>query len=60
MAQEFINKAAWLTGPKETPFEVGPGPDQNHPKADEIVIKVAYLAINPSEWKVYILRRHAY
>jgi NADPH:quinone reductase-like Zn-dependent oxidoreductase len=45
------NEAAWFTAAK-TPFEVGPGPDQSKVVEDEIIVKVAAVAINPSEWKV--------
>ncbi|KAK5551685.1 hypothetical protein LTR46_010280 [Exophiala xenobiotica] len=51
MAAEIVNRAAWQTGPEVKPLEVGPGPAQDKPAADEVVIKVAYVAINPSEWK---------
>ncbi|KAK5113598.1 hypothetical protein LTR85_010827 [Meristemomyces frigidus] len=46
-----FNQAAWQQAAFDKSFVVGPGPDQTHPADDEVVIKVAYVAINPSEWK---------
>lgn len=46
------NQAAWQTAANAKPFKVGPGPDQDDPADDEVVIQVAFVAINPSEWKV--------
>ena len=46
------NQAAFILAADNSPLQVGPGPDQSSPAADEIVIKVAAVAINPSEWKV--------
>lgn len=52
MSTQIVNQAAWQTGPYVKSLSVGPGPDQNNPASDEVVIKVEYVAINPSEWKV--------
>ncbi|KAK7985624.1 hypothetical protein PG988_003246 [Apiospora saccharicola] len=46
------NQAAFILAADNSPLQVGPGPDQSRPAADEIVVKVAAVAINPSEWKV--------
>ncbi|KAK8122973.1 hypothetical protein PG984_011643 [Apiospora sp. TS-2023a] len=46
------NQAALILAPDNSPLQVGPGPDQRNPAADEIVVKVAAVAINPSEWKM--------
>ncbi|OKL60155.1 hypothetical protein UA08_04906 [Talaromyces atroroseus] len=40
------NRAAFITGKGIRPLEVGPGPVPN-PAKNEVVIKVAYVAINP-------------
>ncbi|KAH8697538.1 putative zinc binding dehydrogenase [Talaromyces proteolyticus] len=45
------NEAAWLESFKGYPLKVGPGPKQE-PAEDEIVIKVAYAAVNPLDWKL--------
>ncbi|KAJ5246254.1 alcohol dehydrogenase [Penicillium chermesinum] len=42
----FENQAALQIEAKARPFKVGPGPVPN-PSEDEVVIKVAYVAINP-------------
>lgn len=47
----FINEAAWLTSANARPFQVGPGPEPS-PSENEVVIKVAYAAVNPIDWKV--------
>ncbi|OOQ86903.1 putative alcohol dehydrogenase [Penicillium brasilianum] len=46
----FTNRAAWLQGEKVHPMvmEDGPTPD---PSENEVVIKVSYAAVNPSDWK---------
>ncbi|KAK7984437.1 hypothetical protein PG989_011839 [Apiospora arundinis] len=44
------NQAAFILAADNSPLQVGPGPDQSSPAADEVVIKVAAVAINPSEW----------
>lgn len=46
MSQIIENKAAWITEKRSRPFKVGPGPMPN-PAENEVVIKVAYTAINP-------------
>lgn len=50
----LVNTAAWQTAAKVKPLKVGPGPDQNLPAADEVVIKVGAAAINPVDWKVHL------
>lgn len=57
MASIQDNQAAWLAEARANPMKVGPGPDQSTPAEDELVIKVAYAAANPSEWKVRPHRR---
>lgn len=47
----FINEAAWIASAKSKPLQVGPAPAPI-PEENEIVIKVAYAAINPVDWKV--------
>lgn len=47
----FKNDAAWIMTEKAKEFEVKEGPVPN-PAAEEVVIKVAYAAINPSDWRV--------
>lgn len=47
------NTAAWITAPTKKPFEVGPGPEPD-PEPNEVVIRVAVTAINPSEWKASV------
>lgn len=54
MDSELKNNAAWFGGAKGEALKVGPGPDQSDCSADEVIIKVAYVAINPSEWKVIV------
>lgn len=46
MSQITDNKAAWITEKGARPFKVGPGPIPN-PAENEVVIKVAYTAMNP-------------
>ncbi|KAL3417104.1 zinc-binding oxidoreductase [Phlyctema vagabunda] len=45
------NKAAWIVAEKQSPLEVKPGPDHK-PEANEVVIKVAYAAVNPTDWRM--------
>lgn len=47
----FVNEAAWITSAKSKPLKVGPAPAPV-PEEDEVVIKVAYAAVNPVDWKV--------
>ncbi|KAJ5408943.1 alcohol dehydrogenase [Penicillium cosmopolitanum] len=47
----FINEAAWIASAKSKPLQVGPAPAPI-PEENEIVIKVAYAAINPVDWKL--------
>lgn len=49
MASIENNRAAWIVSEGANPLEVRPGPDQTSPEADEVIIQVAALAINPSE-----------
>jgi NADPH:quinone reductase-like Zn-dependent oxidoreductase len=51
MVSDLKNEAAWLIGEKVTPLEVRPGPTPQ-PAVDEVVIKVAYAAVNPTDFKV--------
>ncbi|KAJ5106983.1 alcohol dehydrogenase [Penicillium angulare] len=47
----FENKAVWAPAPNSRVLEVGPGPSPN-PTENEVVIKVAYVAINPADHKL--------
>ena len=51
MAPIIENKAAWIPRKGATPFEVGPAPAPE-PAENEVVIEVAYAAVNPVDWKV--------
>lgn len=50
MSPIINNQAAWIPTEKAR-VEVGPGPVPN-PKENEVVIEVAYAAINPADYKV--------
>ena len=53
MAQNFPNsKAAWAVAEKQIPLEVGPGLTDYKPEANEVVIKVHYAAVNPTDFIV--------
>ena len=47
----FTNYAAWLQAEKANPLVLGPGPTPD-PSENEVVIKVAYAAVTPADWKV--------
>ncbi|KAH8895441.1 zinc-binding oxidoreductase-like protein CipB [Thozetella sp. PMI_491] len=51
MAQRFPTdgQAAWAMAEKQTPLEVGPGPAEYTLEANEVVIKVHYAAVNPTD-----------
>ncbi|KAJ5765506.1 alcohol dehydrogenase [Penicillium odoratum] len=51
----LINEAAWVQNASSRPFQVGPGPAPN-PTENEVVIKVAYAAVNPMDWKMQKMR----
>lgn len=48
------NIAAWLPTEKAAAVEIGPGPTPD-PAENEVVIEVAYAAVNPTDWMVGIL-----
>ncbi|KAJ8058974.1 hypothetical protein OCU04_011958 [Sclerotinia nivalis] len=50
MSPIINNQAAWMPAEKAR-MEVGPGPIPN-PSENEVVIEVAYAAVNPSDWKL--------
>jgi hypothetical protein len=58
MAQITDNIAAWLPEEKAGALEVGPGPKPT-PAENEVVIKVAYAAVNPTDWKVWLPIAHS-
>ncbi|KAH8687917.1 zinc-binding oxidoreductase-like protein CipB [Tricladium varicosporioides] len=45
------NQAAWQTTAKARPLKVGPGPNPD-PAENEVVIKVAYAAVNSCDWNM--------
>ncbi len=47
------NKAAWLPAEQAPAMEVGTAPTPI-PEENEVVIKVAYAAVNPADWMVRI------
>jgi NADPH:quinone reductase-like Zn-dependent oxidoreductase len=49
----FDNQAAWMPFEKAKALEVAGGPRPN-PLGNELVIKVAYAAINPTDFKVFL------
>jgi NADPH:quinone reductase-like Zn-dependent oxidoreductase len=51
MVSSFENEAAWITAAKTRPLKVGPGPKPD-PSENEVVIEVAYAAVNPTDYKV--------
>jgi hypothetical protein len=51
MAPALENKAAWQAAAKVKALQVGPGPKPD-PSENELVIKVAYAAVNPTDCKV--------
>ncbi len=50
MSSYVDNEAAWIIQEKANPLVVGPGP-KHAPGPHDVVIRNAYSAINPSEWK---------
>jgi NADPH:quinone reductase-like Zn-dependent oxidoreductase len=46
------NQAAWIKEGK-APVEVGPAPYPK-PSSGEIIVKNAYVAINPVDWKIQV------
>lgn len=59
MASGVKNQAAYIVAEKKSPLEVRDAPTPQ-PADDEVVIKVAYAAINPTDWKVFRLRNCFY
>lgn len=56
MGEAFPNsKAAWAVAEKQIPLEVGPGLTEYKPEANEVVIKVHYAAVNPTDFLVSFL-----
>ena len=51
MPSQSENEAAWIVAEKANPLEVKPAPKPT-PGENEIVIKVAYAAVNPTDHKV--------
>lgn len=62
MADKFPNsKAAWAVAEKQIPLEVGPGLTEYIPESNEVVIKVHYAAVNPTDHLVnlfFLFKRH--
>ncbi|KAJ5382597.1 Polyketide synthase enoylreductase [Penicillium concentricum] len=54
MAQTPENKAAWLSGSKVTPLEIGPAP-YTAPGPHQIVVKNSALGINSVDWAKQLL-----
>lgn len=50
MSRITSNEAAWIPAEKAK-MEVGPGPTPD-PAEGEVVIEVAYAAVNPTDWKM--------
>lgn len=48
------NRAAWQTAAEKRPLEVGPAPNPD-PAENEVVIRVAYAAVNSCDWNVRTL-----
>ncbi len=51
MSSELKNEAAWIVSEKAHPMDVRTAPTPN-PGDHEIVIRVAYAAVNPTDYKV--------
>jgi NADPH:quinone reductase-like Zn-dependent oxidoreductase len=51
MSSITANIAAWIPAEKARAMEIASGPTPN-PAEDEVVIEVAYAAVNPTDWKV--------
>jgi NADPH:quinone reductase-like Zn-dependent oxidoreductase len=50
------NQAAWIVAEKTT-MKVGPAP-MVKPGEGEVLIEVAYAAVNPADWKVRNILSH--
>lgn len=51
MSKITDNESVWVTAAGAGHMQLGPGPQPN-PASDEVVIKVNYAAVNPTDWKV--------
>ncbi|KAF2155510.1 putative quinone oxidoreductase [Myriangium duriaei CBS 260.36] len=51
MNSAIVNQAAWVVAEKAHPMEVRRGPTPA-PNANEVVIKVIYAAVNPTDYKM--------
>lgn len=51
------NEAAWIPFEKAVAMEVGPGPTPA-PGENDVVIEVAYAAVNPTDYKVISSTSH--